>query len=84
MCILFFLCVLLLPRGRRNDLQQVLAVRPKFAYEIEENNLNSNKTTTKNESEIQKGVVLRALPDYGEVIRYLFITLYLIKYLVST
>ena len=70
MCILFFLCVLLLPRGRRNDLQQVLAVRPKFAYEIEENNLNSNKTTAKNESEIQKGVVLRALPDYGEVIIY--------------
>ena len=72
-CILFFLCILLLPSRRRNNLQEVIAVqsRPKFAYEIVENDLNSNQNKAKNEeTEIQKGVVLRALPDYGEVIIY--------------
>ena len=70
---LFFLCILLLPSRRRNNLQEVIAVqsRPKFAYEIVENDLNSNQNKAKNdETEIQKGVVLRALPDYGEVIIY--------------
>ena len=72
MCLLFFLCVLLLPKKRRNNLQEVIAIsRPKFAYEIVENDLNSNQISAKNESEIQKGVVLRALPDFGEVIMYL-------------
>ena len=67
---LFFLCILLLPSRRRNNLQEVIAVstRPKFAYEIVENDLISNQNKAKNEEpEIQKGVVLRALPDYGEV-----------------
>jgi len=67
---LFFLCILLLPSRRRNNLQEVIAVqsRPKFAYEIVENDLNSNQNKAKNnETEIQKGVVLRALPDYGEI-----------------
>ena len=67
---LFFLCILLLPSRRRNNLQEVIAVstRPKFAYEIVENDLISNQNKAKNdETEIQKGVVLRALPDYGEV-----------------
>ena len=57
---LFFLCILLLPSRRRNNLQEVIAVqsRPKFAYEIVENDLISNQNKAKNdETEIQKGTV---------------------------